>query len=112
MKQVPTQPGPARSAGALGEERLPTSAVILQKGFIFRDESSAVVIYGWRALMKEEEVNFFWTLNLLKMEGWILELYCWEDLESVDLNRRKRTLSVPLLAPAFILKMTLTVNKD
>lgn len=48
----------------------------------------------------EAEVNFFWTLNLLKMEGWRLE----EDLE--------RTLSVPLLAPAFKLKMTLTVNKD
>lgn len=57
-------------------------------------------------------MNFFWTLNLLKMEGWILDLYCWEDLESVNLNRRKRTLSVPLLAPAFKLKMTSTVNKD
>lgn len=53
----------------------------------------------------EAEVNFFWMLNLLKMEGWRLELYCWGDLE-------RRTLSVPLLAPAFKLKMTLTVNKD
>lgn len=70
-----------------------------------------MVIYGWRGLM-EEEAKFFWTLKLLKMEGWILELYCWEDLESVDLNRRKRTLSVPLLAPAFQLKMNSTVNKD
>lgn len=51
--------------------------------------------------MEEEEVNFFWTLNLLKMEGWILELYCWEDLESVDLNSRKRTLSVPLFSSSF-----------
>lgn len=113
VKQVPAQPGPARSVGALIEERLAMSAVILQKGFIFGDWSSTVVIYGWRSWMEEEEeVNVFRTLNLLKMEGWILELYCWEDLESVDLNRRKRTLSVPLLAPAFKLKMTLTVNKD
>lgn len=37
MKQLPAQPGSARSVGALGEERLPTSAVILQKGFIFGD---------------------------------------------------------------------------